>query len=284
MIANASFTSSSIENVIQTQIDNVLVVKIGGGAGLDLASCVADLAQVALERPVVIVHGVSAAMDALCAERGVPVRTLTSPTGHSSRYTDPQTRDIFVEAATSVNAEVVALLQAHGVNAVGLTDQIAIQGNRKDSIRAVVDGRIRIVRDDYSGTITNVNPDAILDILAAGGVPVIPPLAASPDGLLNIDGDRGAAAVAAALGADDMVILSNVRGLYRNFGDENSFVNQVNRQQITTALEWAQGRMKRKVIGAQEALNGGVRRVTIADGRTASPVSHALNGAGTHFE
>ena len=83
----------------KTRIENLLVVKIGGGEGLDMERCLDDLAQLAAERPVIVVHGVSAAMNALCDERGIEVRTITSPTGHTSRYTDPTTRDVFVEAA-----------------------------------------------------------------------------------------------------------------------------------------------------------------------------------------
>ena len=105
----------------QIRIENLLVVKIGGGEGLDMDRCVSDLARLAAERPLIVVHGVSAAMNALCAERGIPVRTITSPTGHSSRYTDPQTRDVFVEAANGVNADLVARLQARGIRRAGMT-------------------------------------------------------------------------------------------------------------------------------------------------------------------
>jgi acetylglutamate/LysW-gamma-L-alpha-aminoadipate kinase len=112
---------------------------------------------------------------------------------------------------------------------------------------------------------------------------VVPPLAASENGLLNIDGDRAAAELAAALQAGTYIILSNVRGLYRNYPDESSLVNDVSQAQLDQAMQWAQGRMKRKVLGAQEALEGGVQRVIISDGRTPQPVSGALNGAGTTF-
>jgi [amino group carrier protein]-L-2-aminoadipate 6-kinase len=261
---------------------DLLVVKIGGGAGLDMARCALDVAQVAQERPVVVVHGVSDALNRLCEARGVEVRTLTSPTGHTSRYTDPLTRDLFVEAAESVNAELVAMLRENGVEAVGVTG--AICGERKTAVRAVVDGRIRIVRDDYSGAITGVNTDAIRDTVRhVPTVVVLPPLALSADGLLNVDGDRASAAVGAALGVSELVILSNVRGLYRVFGDESTFVECVSRDRLETALQWAEGRMKRKIIGAQEALDGGVRRVVIADGRVEMPIQGALNGNGTQF-
>lgn len=264
--------------------DDLLVVKIGGGAGVDLQGCAADIARVAASRPVVIVHGVSDRLNTLCDERGVPVRTITSPNGHSSRYTDPQTRDLYVEAANSVNHDLVRHLQVFGADAVGFAGvDTPLDASRKEAIRAVVDGRVRMIRDDYSGTISGVRVEAIRAALADGLSPVVPPLAMSADGLLNVDGDRAAAAVAAALGATDLIILSNVRGLYRRFGDEGSFVSQVNGREIESALDWAQGRMKRKVLGAQEALNGGVARTIIADGRVENAVARALSGEGTAF-
>ncbi|MBI1256102.1 MAG: [LysW]-aminoadipate kinase [Chloroflexi bacterium] len=277
----------------------MLVVKIGGGEGLDVDRCIRDLVTIAASRPLVVVHGVSAAMNALCAERGIEVRTITSPTGHSSRYTDPQTREVYVEAANNVNADLVARFEALGINAVGLTDnQTVLKGERKTAIRALVDGRIRMIRDDYSGTIEGVEVSPLNAILSEHGAtqlpslsdpldgqrtPVIPPYAASVDGLLNVDGDRASAAIAGALHADELVILSNVRGLYRSFPDESTFVSHVDRRDLELASEWAQGRMKRKVLGAHEALAGGVRRVIIADGRTDNPVTQALGGAGTEF-
>jgi acetylglutamate/LysW-gamma-L-alpha-aminoadipate kinase len=263
-------------------LDNLLVVKLGGGAGLDMAASVADLATVAATRPLVIVHGVSAEANRLCEERGLPVRTITSPSGHSSRYTDATTRDVFVEAARNVNAEIISLLAEHGVT--GQLVENTVHGQRKGAVRAVVNGRVRVIRDNYTGSITGVDAQPILDVLASGNVPVLPPEAFSAaDGTLNVDGDRASAAVAAALGADDLVILSNVRGLYRNFPDASSFVDSVNASQIDEAMKWAKGRMKRKVLGAQEALIGGVTRVTIADGRIENPVQNALTGAGTVF-
>ena len=267
----------------QIRIENLLVVKIGGGEGLDMERCIGDLARLAAERPLIVVHGVSAAMNALCDERGIPVRTITSPTGHTSRYTDPSTRDTYVDAANRVNAQLVAGLRERGINAFGVTDSVVLRGERKAAIRALVDGRIRMIRDDYSGAINGVNIEPLLSALQAGCIPVVPPYAISDDGLLNVDGDRASAAIAGALGASELVILSNVRGLYRSFPDEASFVPRVEARDLERALDWAQGRMKRKVLGAQEALQGGVRRVVIADGRSDAPVTQALSGVGTEF-
>lgn len=264
-------------------IENVLVVKIGGGAGLDIAAIVSDLACIASHRPVVVVHGVSARMAQLCAARGMPVEMLHSPGGHSSRYTPPPVRDLFVEAAGQINAEIVAALHARRAPASGLTQPVVIQGARKTALRAVVNGRVRVIRDDYTGTITGVKTEPIREALHRGEIAVIPPLAGSPEGLLNVDGDRAAAAVAASLRAGALVFLSNVRGLYRNSQDDSSFVSQVFPSQFQQALSWAEGRMKRKVLSAQEARSAGVAHVVMADGRVPQPVTLALQGEGTVF-
>lgn len=264
-------------------MQDCLVVKIGGGAGVDIAGICADIAEVAKQRPVVVVHGVSAMMDSLCAEHKIPVQTLTSPTGHQSRYTTPEVRDVFVEAARRVNTEVVTVLQTMGCSAAGMVEPVVLQAERKQAVRAVVNGRVCMVRDDYSGMISTVLSHALQTSLAMGYTPVIPPLAVSADGLLNVDGDRAAAAIARALRAQELVILSNVRGLLRQLTDETSLITHVQSAALDQALLWAEGRMKRKVLGAQEALLGGVARVVIGDGRVAQPVTQALQGEGTVF-
>ncbi len=253
-------------------MENLLVVKLGGGEGLDMPRACRDLAEIAQTRPLIVVHGVSARMNQMCEDMNVPVRSLTSPGGHSSRYTDERTRDVFAAAARSVNDEICEWLNGYNVNAQGVTENIAIEGNRKKAIRAVVDGRVRIVRDDYTGSISGVDGTSLSNLLEQGVVPVLPPMAISDDGLLNIDGDRASAAVAAELNADTLIILSNIAGLYRDFENDDAPVAEVPANRIEEAMEWAQGRMKRKVLGAQEALDGGVRRVIIGDGRISNPV------------
>ena len=264
--------------------EKLLVVKIGGGTGLDLPAACDDLATIARQQALVVVHGVSAIMNQMCQDLGIEVQSLTSPSGHSSRYTPPSVRDIYVRASQSANQHVVSALRQRGVNAVGISgDDVVITGERKRAIRAVVKGRVRIVRDDCSGSIQSVYAEALQRALNEGKVPVLPPMARSEDGLLNVDGDRAGAAVARALAADTFIILSNVKGLYREFPDESSFVAEVARAQIDSAETWAGGRMKRKVVAAKEALDGGVSRVSIADGRVDKPVTKALCGAGTRF-
>jgi acetylglutamate/LysW-gamma-L-alpha-aminoadipate kinase len=265
---------------------NPIVIKLGGAAGVDAGAVLADVAGLAAEgRPVVLVHGTSAAADALAARAGVPVRHITSPSGHVSRYTDPETLELYVAAAAGqVNKSLVADLQKLGCNAVGLSgvDGRLLVARRKDAVRAVENGRQRIIRDDYTGQLESANGDLLRLLLAAGYTPVIAPLALGHGGeRLNVDGDRAAALIAGALGASALVLLSNVPGLLANFPDERSLVRRLPPEQLGRAEEMAQGRMKKKILAAREALESGVSAVIIADSRRPGPIRAALAGEGT---
>jgi len=269
---------------MQTEI---LVVKIGGAAGIDPTEVCVEIS--ALQREgyqVIVVHGGSERANRLGMQLGHPPQFITSPSGHLSRYTDAHAREIFVRATTELNHEIVQKLMGCGVSANGLAGlgRCVIYGRRKTALRAQENGRVRIIRDDYSGRICGVNAIDLWRMLANDHVPVIPPVAwDADDGLLNIDGDRCAAAVASAMGAREMILLSNVPGLMRAFPDERSLVPQVQRRDLAQAMLWAQGRMKRKVLSVSEALEGGVGRVGLADGRVQQPLRNALAGGGTWF-
>ncbi len=264
----------------------ILVVKVGGGAGVNLDAVCADVAAlVASGQPVVLVHGTSAAADALAQRAGVPVRQLTSPSGHVSRYTDPEMLEIYVAAAAGqVNKRIVAALQGLGCNAVGLSgvDGRLLVAERKDAVRSVEAGRQRIVRDDYTGKLVSANTGLLQLLLGAGYVPVVAPLALGTHAeRLNVDGDRAAAFLAASLGATTLLILSNVPGLLASFPDESSLVRHVSPSQLDWAESLAQGRMKKKVLAAREAFTGGVSQIILADSRLAEPIRTALAGGGT---
>jgi [amino group carrier protein]-L-2-aminoadipate 6-kinase len=265
---------------------DVLVVKVGGGAGVDVEAVCQDVTTLAAQgQPVVLIHGASAATDALAARSGVAVRHLVSPSGHTSRYTDPEMLDIFVGAAAGqVNTALVARLQTLGCPALGLAgvDGRLLLARRKTAVRTVEAGRQRIVRDDYTGQLESVNGDLLRLLLGAGYVPVIAPLALGTAGeRLNVDGDRAAAQVAAALEATTLVILSNVPGLMADFPNEDSLVRYLPARSLDAAEQMAGGRMKKKILAAREALAGNVRRVVLADSRRSNPIQAALAGEGT---
>ncbi len=261
------------------------VIKIGGGRGIDPAAALADIAErVNAGEQVVVVHGCSAAADALASDLGEPVRYVTSTAGVRSRYTDARMMQIFLMAALRVNAELVQRLQGLGINALGLSglDGALLRGPRKEALRIVEDGRQRVIRDDFTGRVERVNTDLLRLLLAQGYTPVIAPLALADTGdAVNVDGDRAAAMVAAALEADTLVILSNVPGLLADAQDERTLVTSLCRGNMSQYEGQVSGGMRRKLIGAREALQAGVRRVVLADGRAEHPVQAAFAGRGT---
>lgn len=266
----------------------MIVIKIGGSEGIDLDAVAADTAAlIASGQQLVIVHGGSHGTNTLAEQLGHPPQFITSPSGHTSRRTDRRTLDIFRMACASLNMAIVERLRRLGVNALGLSgiDGGLWTGARKEAVRSVEDGRVVVIRDDFTGTVDRVNADLLRTLLAAGYVPVISPPGLSEKGEpINVDADRAAAATAAALGAESLLLLSNVRGLLREFPDESTLIHRVARAEIELAAQAAQGRMKKKVLGAGEALSQGVHRVIIGDARIPSPISGALAGAGTTFQ
>jgi acetylglutamate/LysW-gamma-L-alpha-aminoadipate kinase len=233
----------------------------------------------------VFVHGGSAEANALGEALGAPPRIITSPSGYTSRYTDRKTLEIFLMAVNGkVNSLLTEQLQGLGLNALGLSglDGRLLQADRKEAIQSIENGKRKIIHDDYTGKISAVNSVLLHLLLGAGYLPVIAPVAVSPKGeALNVDADRAAAMVAGALQAETLVLLTAVPGLMAHFPDESSLIAHLSAAQLEGALEAAQGRMKKKVLGAQEALAAGVGQVIIADGRIAAPISSALSGKGT---
>src|SRR6266545_5316840 len=267
----------------------MIVVKVGGGAGMDYDALCADVAeQWRAGQRLVLVHGGSNETNLLAERLSHSPRFVTSLSGYTSRYTDRATLEIFIMAvAGKVNKLIVERLQRLGVNAVGLAgiDGRVLEGQRKAMIRVVEDGKQKVLRDDWTGTVERVNGGLLTTLLDAGYLPVVAPLASSHAGeALNVDGDRAAAALAVGLGADTLLLLSNVPGLLRAFPDESSLIPRIARASVEEFLPVAQGRMKKKVLGAAEALAGGVGRVILGDARPTQPVSRALAGSGTVIE
>jgi acetylglutamate/LysW-gamma-L-alpha-aminoadipate kinase len=231
------------------------------------------------------VHGGSSEVNELSTRLGHPPRTLTAVSGYTSRYTDRQTLEIFTMVTNGkLNTLLVEMLQQAGVNAFGLSglDGRLILAKRKDALRVVEGGKQRVIRDDYTGRVEQVNASLLALLLQAGLIPVVAPLALSTQGeTLNIDADRAAAAVAGAVQASQLILLTNVPGLLRHYPDETTLIPHLEKGKVEQALAFAEGRMKKKVLGACEALELGVAKVVFADGRGEHPLFAALEGKGT---
>lgn len=240
----------------------------------DLRTLVAQGAEV------VVVHGGGAAADQVTVELGRQKRYLTARDGRRSRYTDAAALDALTLGI--LGRVKPAIVTALGDRAVGLSgvDGGMVKATRNRPARAIVDGREMIVRDDLSGRVSEVDTTLPCALLAAGFVPVVSPPALGPDGPLNVDADRFAAALAIALAADWLIVLSNVPGLLSDLDDPTSVVPEV---PADLDVSVADGRMRVKLQAAATARRAGVTNVVLADGRADSPITAARAGAGTRF-
>lgn len=265
---------------------SISVIKIGGTEGVNFESLCSEIAErIQLGEQLVIVHGGSKDANQLGTDLNYPPRFITSPDGFTSRYTDAKTLEIFCMAVKGkVNTYLVSQLQQKGVNAFGLSglDGKLMAAQRKKAISSVENGKRKIIRDDFSGKIEQINSGILMWLLEQGMTPVISPIAVSEAGeALNVDADRAAAMVAGALKAEKLFLFTAVKGLMKNFPDETTLIPKLSVNDLDSAMHYAQGRMKKKVLGAKEALAAGVKTVAICDGRIEKPITGALAGEAT---
>jgi len=287
-----------------------VVVKIGGARAVDPGGALSDVAALVNDQDerVAVVHGGSTAVDETLDRLGIEPEYVETPSGVVGRFTDAETMEVFEMVFGRLNTQLVAGLQTDGVDAVGLNgvDGKLLYGPRKSAVRVVEDGRRKIRRGDHSGRIEQVNADLLETLLADGYTPVVsPPMAgtdsearsasngSSGEGTgprdddvvpVNTDADRSAAHVAGAL-ATTLVLLTDVEGIYADPDDPDTLVESVETPEERADLkDAAEGFMQRKVMAAEEALDGGANEVIVADANADDPVLSALDGGGTHID
>ncbi len=269
------------------------VVKIGGARAVDPAGALSDVARlVEDDEDVVLTHGGSTAVDETLEELGEEPTYVETPGGVVGRFTDERTMDVFkMVMPGKLNTDLVESLQNEGVDAVGLTgtDGKLLSGKRKSAVRVKEDGKKKIKRGDHSGKIESVNADLLETLLDGGYTPVVsvPMLGKEREGgytAVNADADRAAAAIAGALEAD-LVLLTDVSGVYEDPDDESTRIDSAETPAEFAAVEEAaEGFMTKKVMAAEEALEGGASSVVVADANSEEPISSALAGDGTTLE
>ncbi|SEQ86350.1 acetylglutamate/acetylaminoadipate kinase [Natrinema salaciae] len=270
-----------------------VVVKIGGARAVDPEGALADVASLVADgEAVVLTHGGSTAVDETLAELGEEPTYVETPGGVVGRFTDERTMDVFkMVMPGKLNTDLVESLHNEGVDAVGLsgTDGKLLEGKRKSAVRVKEDGKKKIKRGDHSGTIESVNADLLETTLAGGYTPVVsvPVLGKEKGGgytAVNADADRAAAAIAGALEAD-LVVLTDVSGIYEDPDDESTKIESAaTPAAFETVKDAAEGFMTKKVMAAEEALEGGASSVIVATANADEPISSALAGAGTTLE
>jgi [amino group carrier protein]-L-2-aminoadipate 6-kinase len=266
----------------------MIVIKLGGTEGLDFSSICSDVKTILQQdQDVILVHGGSAETNQLAEKLGYPPRFITSPSGFTSRYTDRETMEIFMMSVNGkMNTLLVERLQQAGMNALGLSglDGRLMVATRKETVQSIENGKRKIIRDDFTGKIELVNSRLISILLKEGYLPVISPIAISHEGFaLNVDADRASAMVAAAMNSETLILLTGAPGLLKSFPDESTLISNLKFEQIKEALSFAEGRMKKKVLAAEEAISNGVKKVIISDGRITQPIQKAFSGYGTHI-
>ncbi len=261
----------------------MIIVKVGGGKSINWEGIAQDIKK--LDEEAVVVHGANVFMSEISQKLGVLEKIITSPSGFTSRYTTPQVMDVLTMVYSGlVNKKIVASFQKHGVNAVGLTgaDGRLWLGKRKEVIYTKAGDKTKVIRDSQTGNVESVNAELLSILIKNGYTPVVTIPAITKDGeLINVDNDRAVAVMAKALSALKVVMLFEAPGLLQDINDESSKIPSIDKKKLDSFVEKAEGRIRKKLLGAKEAFMHGVKQVYFGDGRIAHPVSEALLGKGT---
>jgi acetylglutamate kinase len=252
----------------------VVVVKFGGNAMVDpglqltFAQDVVELWHAGL-RPVVV-HGGGPQISAMLDRLGLETRFEAG-----LRVTTPETMDVVRMVLTGrVQRELVGHINAHGPFAVGLTGEDA---HTMTAVRrpARVDGRA--VDIGLVGDVVDVNPAMVRALLEQDHIPVVSPVARGADGqVYNVNADLAAAALAVALDAERLVMLTDVEGLYADWPRGTEVIGRLTARALDALLPGLASGMLPKMEGCLRAVRGGVRKAHVVDGRVPHTVLHSV--------
>jgi acetylglutamate kinase len=255
---------------LERYVGKTVVIKYGGNAMVDDALKAAFATDVVFLRTVgvkpVVVHGGGPQISSMLGRLGI-----ASEFRGGLRVTTPEAMDVVrMVLMGQVNRELVGLLNAHGPLAIGLSGEDAglFTAERKG---VEVDGEE--VDLGLVGEVTEVRPEAVVDLINAGRIPVVATVAPDEDGQVhNINADTAAGALAAALGAERLVVLTDVEGLYRDWPASTEVIRQIAVDDLAAMLPTLASGMIPKMEACVAAVRAGVPKATVIDGR----VPHAL--------
>jgi acetylglutamate kinase len=245
--------------------DKTVVVKYGGNAMTDdtlkraFAEDIAFL-RFAGFRPVVV-HGGGPQISEMLEKLDIE-----SEFRGGLRVTTPEAMDVVrMVLVGKVQRELVGLINEHGALAVGLSGEDAALF-RAEPTNKVIDGEE--VDLGLVGEVAEVRPEAVLDIVEAGRIPVISSVAPDAHGLVhNVNADTAAAALAIALKAEKLLVLTDVEGLYRNWPESDEVIQEINPDDLERLMPSLASGMVPKMTACLKAVQGGVARATVVDGR-----------------
>ena len=242
-----------------------VVIKYGGNAMTDESLKRAFAEDIVFLRRVgvkpVVVHGggpqISSMLDKL---------DITSEFRGGLRVTSPEAMDVVrMVLVGQVGRELVNLINQHGPFAVGMSGEDGGLFTAKRRGLVVDDEEIDL---GLVGDVKSVNPSSLIDLIDAGRIPVVATVAPDRDGQVhNVNGDTAAAALAVALGAKRLVMLTNVAGVYANYPDEESVITQISTEEVREMLPSLDSGMIPKMEACLRAVEGGVTSATVIDGR-----------------
>ena len=250
---------------LQKYHDKVVVVKYGGNAMTDdkLKEAFAEdivFLRLAGFHPVVV-HGGGPQISAMLERLGIE-----SEFRAGLRVTTPEAMDVVRMVLTGqVSRELVGLLNQHGAFAVGLSGEDAGLFTAEKTM-PVVDGEE--VDIGLVGEVTSVRPEAVLDLIEAGRIPVVSSVAPDAEGQVhNVNADTAAAALAIALDAEKLLVLTDVEGLYADWPNSTDVIGEISPESLAELIPDLATGMIPKMTACLKAVEGGVRGATVVDGR-----------------
>ncbi len=242
-----------------------IVIKYGGNAMVDdqlkraFAADVVFLRRVGLKP--VVVHGGGPQISSMLKRLDI-----SSEFRGGLRVTTEEAMDVVrMVLVGQVGRELVGLINAHAPFAVGMSGEDGGLLRAKRRGLMVDDEEVDL---GLVGDVDSVDPTSVLDLIEAGRIPVIATVAPGPDGqVYNVNADTAASALAVALGARRLVMLTDVAGLYANYPDEDSIITSMSTDEVRALMPRVQAGMVPKLEGCLRAVESGVKAATIIDGR-----------------
>jgi acetylglutamate kinase len=242
-----------------------IVVKYGGNAMTDDTLKAAFAEDIVFLRYAgfkpVVVHGGGPQISAMLDRLGI-----ASEFRGGLRVTTEEAMDVVrMVLVGQVQRELVGLVNSHGPLAVGLSGEDAGLFTAERT-GAVVDGEE--VDLGLVGEVAHVRPEAVLDVIESGRIPVISSVAPDADGVVhNVNADTAAAALAVALGAEKLLVLTDVEGLYRDWPGSDDVIGEISPEALEELMPSLASGMVPKMRACLTAVTGGVPRATVIDGR-----------------